>query len=88
MSRKVDMDSKLLKNNYMPIKPGKSKKVRNQNISEIMSSYSESGKIGTSTPSSPEKAAKQAAAIAYDAQRKSAKILTTSRKKARLKALK
>jgi hypothetical protein len=50
----------------MPLKKGKSKKVISQNIKEIMHSYHQKGKIGTSTPESNEKAQKQAIAIAFD----------------------
>lgn len=72
----------------MPIKKGYSKKTRNENISEIMSSFKKTGKIGTSTPASPQKAAKQAAAIAYEAQRKAISRLSDARRRARIKALK
>jgi len=50
----------------MPLKKGKSKKVISANIKEIMHSYHKTGTIGTSTPSSNDKAQKQAIAIAFD----------------------
>jgi hypothetical protein len=57
----------------MPLKKGKSKKVISENIEEIMHSYHEKGTIGTSTPTSNEKAQKQAIAIAFDMAGKSKK---------------
>lgn len=72
----------------MPIKKGYSKKTRNQNIAEIMSSFNKTGKIGTSEPRSPQSAAKQAAAIAYEAQRKALSRISDSKRRTRLKALK
>ncbi len=50
----------------MPLKKGKSKKIISENIEELMHSYHQNGKIGTSTPESNEKAQKQAIAIAFD----------------------
>lgn len=50
----------------MPLKKGKSKKVISANIKEIMHSYHKTGTIGTSTPTSNDKAQKQAIAIAFD----------------------
>ncbi len=50
----------------MPLKKGKSQKVISENIEEILHSYHETGKIGTSTPTTDEKAQKQAIAIAFD----------------------
>lgn len=55
----------------MPLKAGKSKKVRQANIKEVIGSYEKTGKIGTSKPKSKKKAIKQAVAIAYAKQRKS-----------------
>ena len=72
----------------MPIKPGKGKKVREENISEIVSSYKKTGKIGSSKPESMQKAVKQAVAISYAADRKARARLTDSRRRARIKALK
>jgi len=57
----------------MPLKKGKSKKVISENIKEIMHSYHEKGKIGTSTPESNEKAQKQAIAIAFNNAKKKKK---------------
>lgn len=57
----------------MPLKKGKSKKVRQENIKEIMRSYEKTGKIGTSKPANKKKAIKQAVAIGYSEQRKSRK---------------
>ena len=50
----------------MPLKKGKSKKVISENIRELMHSFHQTGKIGTSTPESNKKAQKQAIAIAFD----------------------
>jgi len=47
----------------MPLQPGKKNFVAN--IRELMHSFKRTGKIGTSTPASPGKAAKQSVAIAY-----------------------
>jgi hypothetical protein len=49
----------------MPLKKGSSKKVISKNIETEMRAFKKTGKIGTSTPTSPAKAVKQAAAIAY-----------------------
>lgn len=54
----------------MPLQQGKSKRSFASNIRELMHAYRSKGKIGTSTPSSPAKANKQAVAIAYAQQRK------------------
>lgn len=48
----------------MPLKSGASQKTVGKNVSELMHSYKEKGKIGTSKPASKEKAQKQAVAIA------------------------
>lgn len=53
----------------MPLQAGKSKKAFVGNIRELMHSFKRKGKIGTSTPSSPAKANKQAVAIAYSKMR-------------------
>jgi len=42
----------------MPLKTGKSPKVVSANISEMVSSYGKTGKIGTSKPESKTKAVK------------------------------
>jgi len=55
----------------MPLAKGKSKKTISGNIGEMVRSYKESGKIGTSRPASVRKAVKQAAAIAYSKAGKS-----------------
>lgn len=53
-----------------------------------MNSYKQTGKIGASEPRSTQAAAKQAAAIAYQAERKAMARLTDARRRARIKALK
>ena len=53
----------------MPLKAGKGK--RGTNINELLHSYKETGKIGTSHPKSMKKAKAQAAAIAYSKERES-----------------
>jgi hypothetical protein len=50
----------------MPLKKGKSKKVINSNIKELLHNYKKDGTIGTSHPKSMKKAQKQAVGIAYD----------------------
>jgi hypothetical protein len=55
----------------MPLMKGKSAKTISKNIGEMVRSFKESGKIGTSKPSSVRKAVKQAAAIAYSKAGKS-----------------
>lgn len=57
----------------MPLKSGSSNKTKSDNIKELMKSYKETGKIGTSTPENKEKARKQAIAIAYSEAGKSKK---------------
>ena len=54
----------------MPLKKGKSKKVINSNIEELLQSYKEDGTIGTSRPKSMKLAQKQAVAIAYSKAKK------------------
>ena len=53
----------------MPLQAGKSKRSFVANIKELMHSFKRTGKIGTSTPSSPGKANKQAVAEAFSKQR-------------------
>jgi hypothetical protein len=53
----------------MPLKEGAGKKAFNYNVSELMHSYKETGKIGDSRPKSKKSALDQALAIAYDKQK-------------------
>jgi len=55
----------------MPLKSGKSKKVIQKNVEELIDTYKDKGKIGTSKPRSKAKAIKQAVAIAYSKAEKS-----------------
>ena len=55
----------------MPLKKGRSQKTVSKNISEIMGTYKEKGKIGTSRPASKKAAQKQAIAIALQTAGKS-----------------
>jgi ABC-type sulfate/molybdate transport systems ATPase subunit len=64
---------KLFKNNKMPLKNGKSKKVISSNVEELLHEYKHTGTIGTSHPESMEKAQKQAVAIAYSKAKKNSK---------------
>ena len=57
----------------MPLKSGKSKKTISKNIGEMVSSFSETGMIGTSKPKSMKAAVKQASAAAYSKAGKSRK---------------
>ena len=57
----------------MPLKKGKSQKVISFNIKELLHTYKEEGKIGTSHPKSIDDAQKQAAAIAYSKANKTKK---------------
>ena len=57
----------------MPLKAGKSNAAFVGRIRELMHSFAKTGKIGTSTPASPAKAAKQAVAISYAKSRESGK---------------
>lgn len=57
----------------MPLKKGKSNKIRNENIKEVIDSYSQKGTIGTSKPKNKKKAIKQAVAIGYAQQKKGKK---------------
>lgn len=58
---------------YMPLKKGKSKKIISENIGELVDTYKETGKIGTSNPKSKKAAIKQSIAIAYSNARKTKK---------------
>jgi hypothetical protein len=55
----------------MPLKKGSSQKTISRNIGELVSTYKQKGKIGTSKPKSKAAAVKQAAAIAYSKAGKS-----------------
>lgn len=58
----------------MPLKKGSSQKTISTNIGEMVRSYKETGKIGTSKPKSVAAASKQAAAIAYEKAGKAKKM--------------
>lgn len=60
----------------MPLKRGSSSKTISSNVSEMMSSYSKKGTIGTSKPKSKKKAQKQAVAIALSTAGKAKKMAT------------
>jgi len=49
----------------MPLKKGASKKVISSNVKELVDTYKQKGKIGTSTPKSKAAAVRQAVAISY-----------------------
>jgi len=49
----------------MPLKKGRSNKAMSSNIKEMVDSWKQNGKIGTSSPANKKKAIKQAVAIAY-----------------------
>jgi len=55
----------------MPLKKGKTDKIIGDNIRELMGSYKNKGKIGTSKPTSIKKAQKQSVAIALNQAGKS-----------------
>ncbi len=55
----------------MPLMKGKSAKTISKNIGEMVRSFKESGKIGTSKPANVRKAVKQASAIALSKAGKS-----------------
>lgn len=57
----------------MPLKEGYSRAVIAANIQELLSSWKETGRIGNSKPKSKKEAMWQAAAIAYNKARESAK---------------
>lgn len=58
----------------MPLKKGSSQKTISRNIGELVGTYKEKGRIGTSKPKSKAAAVKQAAAIAYDKAGKTRKM--------------
>lgn len=57
----------------MPLKEGTSQKTISANIEELLHSYKRTGRIGHSHPKNMAEAKKQAAAIAYDKARESAR---------------
>ena len=54
----------------MPLKSGQGRKVRQDNIAEILDSYKMKGSIGSSKPKNMKAAIRQAVAISYNQQRK------------------
>lgn len=56
----------------MPLKGGYSQETIAANIEELMRSWKETGKIGSSRPKTKRQAMKQAAAIAYSQAREAA----------------
>jgi len=58
----------------MPLKRGSSTKVVSGNISEMMGSFTKTGKLGTNKPASAKAAQKQAVAIALEKAGKSRKM--------------
>ena len=58
----------------MPLRKGKSDRVRSENIKEVIHSYEKKGKIGASKPKSKKAAIKQAVAIGYSQQRRVKKM--------------
>ena len=57
----------------MPLKSGYSQETISANIEEIMRSWKETGKIGSSKPKTKRQAMRQAAAIAYAKAREAAR---------------
>lgn len=58
----------------MPLKSGSSQKTVGKNVSELMKSYKDTGKIGSSKPGSKGAAQKQAVAIALNKAGKSKNV--------------
>lgn len=58
----------------MPLKKGSSQKTISANIGEMVRSFKETGKLGSSKPKSKTAAVKQAAAIAYETAGKAKKM--------------
>lgn len=54
----------------MPLDKSKSKKAFKSNVKELVDTYEDKGKIGTSKPKSKKAAIKQAVAISYSIKRK------------------
>ena len=50
----------------MPLKEGKSKKVFDSNMTELMAAFTAKGKIGNTTPKSKAHARRMALAISFD----------------------
>ena len=57
----------------MPLKSGKSNKVKSENIQEMVDSWKSTGKIGNTTPKSKSQAIRIATAVAYTKSRGSKK---------------
>jgi len=57
----------------MPLKSEKSKSAFKENVKELVDTYKEKGKIGTSKPKSKQSALKQALAISYSIKDKKKK---------------
>ena len=57
----------------MPLKSGKSKSAFKANVKELVDTYKEKGKIGTSKPKSKAAAIRQSVAIAYSEKNRAKK---------------
>ncbi len=55
----------------MPLHKGRSRKIVSSNIKELVDTYKEKGKIGTSHPKNKKAAIKQAVAISLEKSRES-----------------
>lgn len=69
----------------MPLKKGKSPKIFQANLAELLDSFGETGKIGSSKPKSFKRAKSQAIAIAYSQQHGPGQ---KEKRKLRIKAMK